>query len=327
MMAVNGILRQNFISYYLQDLVAFSMITFILVFNRTNPDVFPLVLIKVFSTLLFIGVIVFLISLLNTKFILTTTRFERSAAISFMIFNPSETITLVHFGPILIFFHKYLKRWQNLIALLSCLSILAFGFLTATRVTIVIALFPILYYAWSLTRKNLLKFSLLVSLIFFPLVFLYFNFSHSPVFKSTILRFEISENYTSYRTDEFDGFVKEYKSYEYAFGRGLGGAHYYGIWKDFSHIYGMNMAHFGFLHLFLKGGLILLIFIYFIDIRAIIRLIGRRNKDPLAIPFLFVILMFIIYEISHTRFLDSYYLIFLFSAISYSLNPNEAPNG
>ena len=80
----------------------------------------------------------------------------------------------------------------------------------------------------------------------------------------------------------------------------------------------MNMAHFGFLHLFLKGGLVLLAFIYLIDFNALLNLFKRRVFDPLSLAFLYGVLLFLTYEISHTRFLDPYYLIFLFSAISYS---------
>ena len=209
-MFINGLIRQNFFSYLLQDLASFSMLFFILVFNRTNFLNFPLVFINMFSTLLLIGVVIFIISLLNTKFILTTSRFDRSSAISYALFNPSETITLVHFGPILVFFYNYLKKWQVVTALTSCIVVLTFGLLTATRITIVISILPLLYYTFAVTKKNLLRFSIIAAIVLFPLVILVYGMSGNPVVRSIVLRFEMSDNYSSYRNDELEGFLKDY---------------------------------------------------------------------------------------------------------------------
>lgn len=101
-------------------------------------------------------------------------------------------------------------------------------------------------------------------------------------------------------------------------GKGLGGANNYWIFENVKN--GVNSAHFGWVYLILKGGVILVIIVYGGMLFAFIRLWRMKLMRPYSLIILLVFLL----ELSHTNFNNIYHLLFLGFAISAStLNENE----
>lgn len=204
---------------------------------------------------------------------------------------------------------------------ISTFTLFIFGVFSATRSIVIVSLFGFIALVYQY-KKNLSKFLFFISFI----ILLFYTLSQfitediSPFFDSKfeylISRFLSGENITSGRDSELKGLFEEFSPTEFLLGRGAGGSQEFGFWKQVGTVgnLGIPFTHFGFLNLILKGGFPLLIFVYGMALRSMIILWRKGEKE-----YSFVILIFLISEISHTKFNDPFYMIFLWTSISYSL--------
>jgi hypothetical protein len=112
-------------------------------------------------------------------------------------------------------------------------------------------------------------------------------------------RFVGTEEFTSGRDREGAYFLNELTPEEYVVGRGMGGA-YHGL-IEANRQYGINMVHFGPLHLMLKGGLTLAIVVGLLCIIAVA--VGYRSPLPTQRASAAFVALFAAMNLMYTQFL------------------------
>ena len=314
-----GLYLDNYIKYFINDIYVWSFFVFVLFFGSENslkesklkiPELFAKLLIVAlpFSILIF-----FKYGQLSSDIVTRSLVSDDINAKA--LFNP------IIFAPLLMPFIFDLKKYLRVIVILSNIFLFVFGILAATRVVMVVPLLGFISLIFQFKNIPFRKsFSVVLGLIFFIGILMVFLPEDQTSFFSdkldyTFSRFE-STDISSGRNSEVEGLFDEYSLSEFILGRGAGGSQSFGFWKDIGTIdnLGTPLAHYGFLHLILKGGFPLLFFVYGLAIWSMINLYKRGDKQ-----FLFVILIYLTYEVSHTKFNDPFYVIFLWLSISYSL--------
>lgn len=207
---------------------------------------------------------------------IVTTRFDYNESTNFELFAP---IIPILFAPYLIFYFDTYNRSQKIIVILSNGFICLMGLITLSRsisLNQLTPIFLIVLYKLAIFKikiVKLVKFTL-------PLICIFLFIFNSNTYKESNIKIAIdgiearSEfdkdnlDITSGRFDEATQYLNQDLSIiEILFGRGLGGHKVKN--KNENFIGGINMLHFGPLHLFMKGGIILLLIIYLPIIVAI----------------------------------------------------------
>ena len=198
-----------------------------------------------------------------------TKRFNYDSSTNFELFAP---IIPIIFAPYLIFYFKNFNRNKKLVIILSNAFIFFMGVITLSRSVsfgIIIPFFLILIHKISLLKftyiKKIFKYSLVLS---FGLIFVvnssYFrNSDFKLAFDGVVARSQENNglDFSSGRFDESAEYFRQDLSYfEIFFGKGLGGHKVRNNNESF--IGGINMIHFGPVHLFMKGGVLMCLLIY-----------------------------------------------------------------
>jgi len=317
-----GLFYGNFYKYIIFDIHIYTSIVFLTYFNNSLLlNRFYSKLPELFAKLLIISSpIVFF-----TFFLFGAFNLDDPHARSFLKdqdsnLNSSMFLAPIMIAPLLVPFVKELKRSLKYIVLLANALIFIYGMLTASRGLVVISILSYLsLITWQRIFKKSTIFLILLLSVFIAVVSISkgnINSLISSKFDYTIARFVMEDNFATGRETEVAGLFDEFSRSELIFGRGSGAEQKFGFWKDSPAPgeHGINFAHFGFLHLILKGGFILLIFVYGLALYSLIVLYHHGEKK-----YFFVILIYLTAELSHTQFINYFYLIFLWASISLAL--------
>jgi hypothetical protein len=316
---VRGFWLNNYLPYTLHDIYVWSFCAFVLFFRydwttieykNKLPDLFARLL---FFSLPFTVIIFF--QYLNSD--LDIINRELTTGI-----NGKAIYQPILFAPMLMPFILDFNKIQKTVVLASNVFLLIIGILSATRILIIV---PLLGFATLLFQYKKNMFIKTILILFLTFIFmnavikllsepLYFYFSNKIEY--TILRFALDENISTNRDTEVEGLFKNFTTTEFFIGRGAGGSHIFGFWETMGTIknLGVPFTHFGFLNLILKGGFPLLIIVYGLAIGGMISLWRKGERR-----YFFVILIYLVYEISHSQFNNPFYMIFLWTGIGYSL--------
>jgi hypothetical protein len=130
-------------------------------------------------------------------------------------------------------------------------------------------------------------------------------------------RFSGADEFSAGRDLEAAAFYRATSNSEWLIGRGLGGAY----WGQFQidNPYGMNMVHFGHLHLILKGGVILLLLMSAIAVVALVAGFASRGSLPAGAASF--VALFIIINTGHTSFIMNNTMSFFGLALGQALSP------
>lgn len=328
-MAGIGLLRQNWSSYILFDLKNFFFILILLIpFNENIHNYIIEKLPNQLAGWLYIGLPI------TWYFILTmglkpgsaseriSTNFDSvDSAISILQYS----YKFVDFSVLLLPFLPYIKGFKKTLVILSVLTFLLASFFTLTRGGIFVCIISFISTAYILILqtkkiKQGLKLFLFISILLILIVQIYGLNRLNDTFSFFVERMNDKENFTSFREDERSDFFRLSSISEIIFGRGMGGSHNFGIWSgpqgaNLKH--GMNMTHYGYLYLILKGGIILLIAIYGLAIHSMIKL---WRYEGVYKSFSIAIFLYLFYEISITKFYDPFYLFLLLMALYLAKN-------
>jgi hypothetical protein len=318
-----GIFRGNFYKYLIFDISIYSSLAFLLYFNKSsrnnqNSDKIP----RLFAQILFLSIpFLFLMLLLFGDI-----NFHDSLARTLLRSDKGEMddkifLAPIAIAPLLVPFIKNFSPKLKYVVLTANSLFLLYGIVTATRSFIIIPIISFLSLVKYDTKIRFSRFFYIITVI----VFLFLisitnkriqNFIEKRV-DYAILRFEKKHDFASGRQTEAKDLFKEFSFIEFVIGRGAGAEQKFGFWKKLPSVgnHGINFTHFGFLHLILKGGFILLILVYGLAIYSMIILFRYGEQR-----YFFVLLIYLIYELSHTQFVNYFYVLFLWLSISYALN-------
>jgi hypothetical protein len=305
-----GILNQNWSSYILFDLKSFLLLLIFLVpFNENTLKFITTKLPNTMAGWLYISLPV------SWYFILTMGLQPGSDGLRLAVSNNSNgfgfenTYTFIEFSVLLLPFITILKGFKKIIVIASAGTFFLVSFFTITRGATLLCIisFILMSYMLSKSSKNKEKYKIFIlfAVLFILILQIYESYKIYNSFSYFVERMTTEENFTSYRSEEQYDFFTDSSITEIIFGRGLGGAHEFGIWKNTTLKHGINMTHYGYLFFVLKGGIILLIAIYGLAILSMIKLwkYGGIYKS-----FSIVIFLYLFYEISITKFFDPIFM-------------------
>ncbi|MDC1455972.1 hypothetical protein N8351_00225 [Flavobacteriaceae bacterium] len=250
---------------------------------------------------------------------INTVRFNYNDNIKFEFFAP---IMPFLFAPYLVFFFDKLKKNLKFLINAANVFILIMGLITLSRSVILGAIIPyLLFYGYKFFRfkfklVKLLVLSLVISVISIAV------YQSAIIEKSGIAALSegisardkvqnIRGGNSSYERfkEANDYFNQDLTFSEYLIGRGVGG---HKVRNDSaSYIGGVNMMHFGPLHVFLKGGILLVLILYIPAFLAIVKFWKTPDYHISLILLLFLITNFIT-----TTWSWSYNLFFYWYGIS-----------
>lgn len=317
---VRGILKDNYLPYTLNDIYVWSLCVFILFFSSPfSLSYYRIRIPELFAKLLYFALpFTLIIIVMHGSFDsnITTRQIVGGNLNEKAIYQP------LLLSPLLMPFVSQFRKNLRYIVILSNFVLLLLGVLSATRVVFIVPLFGFFSLLFMRKKNRISKlitsFAIVVLLIYIGSLILPEKSTafFTDKFDYLLSRFEMGEKITSGRDTEFIGLFTNFSTLEFILGRGAGGSQAFGFWEQIGTVgnLGVPFTHFGFLNLILKGGFPLLILVYGLAIWSMVFL-WRKGKREYS----FVILFFLIYEISHTKFNDPFYMIFLWVSISYSL--------
>jgi hypothetical protein len=325
-MLLVGLISHNWSSYILFDVKNFFLLSILLVpFTTSTKDYIIKELPGQMATWLYIGLP------LSWYFILTVGLNPASAGnrmvvdVDSMNFGFDYLFKFIDFSVLLLPFIKSIKGIKKILVIFSVFTFLLVSFFSVTRGATLVCILSFLSMIYlNISKSNRfyegLKMLVVISVVTLITIQVYGTDKLSSNFSYFLNRMTAKENFTTYRSAELFDFLKFSSKDEIIFGRGMGGAHNYGIWsgpQGLKLVHGMNMTHYGFLYLILKGGVVLLIILYGWTIFSMIKLwrYGGSYKS-----FSIVIFLYLFYEISIPKFYDPFYLFLLLLSIYLSKN-------
>lgn len=324
-LTIVGLLRQNWISYILFDLKNFFFVIILLIpYNENTHDYITKKLPDQMANWLFIGLPISLYYIMVIGISPSAAGERFTADPSSINFSLTNTYGFIQYSVLLLPFLPVIKGYKKALVIISSLIFLFVSFFTLTRGGTFVCILGFISMAYILLKsektKAILKILLFASVLMILLGELYGFKKLNTNLSFFIERINDKENFTSFREFERSDFFKFSTLNEIIMGRGMGGAHKFGIWSGplgAGLIHGMNMTHYGYLYFILKGGIILLIMIYGWAIHSMLKLwrYGGIYKS-----FSFVILMYLFWEISITKFSDPPFLFLLLISIYLAKN-------
>jgi hypothetical protein len=323
---VYGVLNGNFISFVYADVMAFGSAIFIFMpgwrndkyifFTDTLPKIGSVVnAISIFSVLFYISKYGLIMASIDTGRGLGTS--------SAKIMSPKHLL----YGSFFIFpLVVYVK--SNIGKSMYYMGMVCFVFFSlamASRGTTIMAVFLfLLTILYSSKEKvsisglfNKKFFLIIVGILVFGVI-LY----QIPAVKASVeylvFRFTNDDREIgAARTKEATEILTSLNTFELFFGKGIGAANVYWIFAAVEN--GVNNVHYGWVFLILKGGITFLVLIYGKIILSIKKLWFKQDLQPYA----FILIIFLMTEMSHTTFNSFYKLSFIFLAIFASGLPSR----
>lgn len=313
---LRGLLNYNYGKYILGDIISFSFVVFIIFFNSNSAlNNFKYKIPILMAKLLIIFIQLTLFAFFRYGNI--SSEMER-ALISGGAINEKVLFYPILFAPLLLPFIFDMKIYLKLTVIFANLLLILFGILTATRGMFAIPIIAFLL-VFILQNRISIKRIIIICFIFF-IIFEFGLFTNNTLLNDKanylLSRIEDNKDVSGGRNSEIIDLFEEYNFIEFIIGRGAGGTQKFGFWKDIDTPLnlGANMGHYGFTHLLLKGGFVLLIMIYGLALWSIFNLYRRGDRK-----FMIVIILYLIYEISHTQFNNLAFLLLFWISVSYSL--------
>ena len=315
---IRGFLFGNFIPYLLFDISIYTSIVFLTYFKYNYKSYYSLIP-TLFAKLLIVSIFFVLIV------VFFYSDFGNLATRSLLGDNNSMVDDSWIIGPLIIApfivpFIGSMKMHLKFAVLFANLLLLLFGVLTATRSYIVIVIVALLSLI-TFRKFSSIKFFFygFLALLMFLFVF------HSDFYKKSVLadqinfvgeRFVMEGDISNGRSSEVVGLFSEFSFSEIILGRGAGAEQKFGFWNDIrgSQEHGINFTHFGFLNLILKGGFLLLLLIYGMAFYSLMIFLKYGEKK-----YFFVVLIYLIAELSHTLFINYFTVLFLWLGISLAI--------
>jgi hypothetical protein len=316
---IYGIIVNNYTSFILADILSFFSFLIIVISStfKSKTEFYTVILptLGVYINIIsFIFVFIYIAQ--NGLSVASMTEGRNIEIISGVAMSPKYLLFNSLFLYPLVFYTKV--RWHRLIYHISIIMFILLSLAMASRGTLIIGIVVLLLSLFNNRTKRISFINIFVSLV---IVFvLFWALYQIPKVRSatdfTITRFDNS--LTSSRSEEANEIFNSLTPIERIFGKGLGASNKTWIFIDTP--YGVNNAHFGWIYLILKGGVLFLVFIYSKIILSCIKLFRHKYLRAYAI----VLLAFLLLEISHTSFNSFYKLNLMFLSISASsvLNRN-----
>ena len=267
-----GIYMNNPTIYIYSDIIAFSAVFTAVSFKKEEMvkffDLYP----KSLLYMIIIGLPMFFILYLYMKFqpgSIATARFNYDSSTKLYLYSPT---VFVMPALVLLFFSRGMKTISIVLILISIFLVLYMGIITLSRNILFSVTASIVLYFLFISRNNK-KLSLLLS-IFVLSIYLFqsqiiSNLGITESKLSLIKRFETESTFSG-RVEEMADYFSSINAPVYIFGKGLGGIKILNM--SHSYIGGANMLHFGWAHLIMKGGIILLFLTYGCGLYSIIKL-------------------------------------------------------
>jgi len=318
-----GIIHGNDYYSIIEDIMSFSPLILLFIKNPfINYDLNTRLSNYLANSLLFLIPISFVIFRYMDYGIgtMVTTRFNYDESTKLELFAP---IFPILFAPYLIFFFEKLSIKQKFLVNVSVVLIALMGIITLSRSIVLGCFIPyILFYGHKYFSIGFrpIKFVRWVAIILLASILIYQTgiIEKSGLGASVegiILRSSIQINETgdisTNRFEETKNYLNQDLSFfEYLFGRGMGG---HKVRNDSDpYIGGVNMMHIGPSHVFLKGGILLLLVMYIPAFMTIIRFWKTPNYTISLI-----LLYFLIGNFQTTNWSWSISLFFYWYGISY----------
>jgi hypothetical protein len=320
---IRGIVNGNYYKYILFDIHVYTSIVFLTFFNdKLSVNETSRKIPEFFTKMMIISIPVsFILFILFGSLNIGDALGERSLmADAKSALNQGMFIAPLLIAPFLVPFVREMKPGSRFLALSANALVLVYGIFTSTRGIIAIsgiAFLSLINFKISINKKTLFSALFLITAL---VIFLTFNQKINNEIRVkidySIARFKAKNNFTSGRMSEVQGLFEEFSTTELFFGRGAGAEQKFGFWKEHPAPgpHGINFTHFGFLHLILKGGFILLLLVYGLAIYSAVVLFWKGERK-----YFFVILLYLVIEVSHTQFINYFYVLFLWISISYAL--------
>ena len=285
-LTIYGIILGNDYASIIEDIFSFSPLILLFIerpkFKLDLKNRLPYFLVKSLYFLIPLSLLIFnymdyQIGGLSTK------RFDYNDSSKMHLFAP---ILPILFAPTLLFYYDIFNKKQRFLVFVSMILILLMGVITLTKSVI---FFPIMYlfifYGYRIfVRKKVGQLLKGIILIAFAGLFLV----QSNVFEKIGLANAVADSiergtnqkenssFTSGRSEETIAYLNQDLTIrEYLIGRGLGG---HKVRNDSDYYEGgVNMMHFGPSHVFIKGGILLLLILYVPLFLAIFRFWKTSN--------------------------------------------------
>lgn len=314
-----GIIRGNNLIYIIEDLFSFAPIILLFIEKpQIRNDIDKRLPIYLANSLIFLIPISCLIYVyMGYSFgSIDVSRFNYNQEIKMALMGP---IIPLLFAPYLVFYSESFNKKQLYLVHTANLIFGLFGVITLTKSVVLTAVTPyLIYLIFKLLKFNfrpLFKWILLIFIIITTTI-------QTGIIKQTGLSISIegliarsiegieSSNFDNNRFQETTDYLnQDLDILEYLFGRGMGGQKVRNDSDEY--IGGINMMHIGPSHVFIKGGIILLIIMYVPIFLAIIKF-WNTNNYPISL----ILLLFLIGNIQTTSWSWSITLFLYWYGIS-----------
>ena len=318
---VYGLLKSNFISFLIMDILSSFSILFLFFINAENKFYITKKISNIISLLLFFSVLSSLIYLQKYGFRAAEQLGER------LVFDEEGSNFKIIFqtlqiSQVLLPFIWFINNKRKLILttaflLFTIINLVALsrGYLAASLITIILT-----FYIGFRLKKIRLRYSVISIISVFTFSLLFLVNKNKDILTTALelvkLRFELIGEEEEPRDIEAEYYFKDLSNYELFFGKGMGASNLrpFGNYSE----RGIMMMHRGENNLILKGGLLLLFLFYGLALYSMIKLF--ISNDIYATSWASVIFIYLILERGHQQFSSVFMLILICVAISYSFS-------
>ena len=291
---VIGILNSNRFEYIFTDFLSFTPLIFLVLENENfkndflNNKLFGLNKILPYLIIASVGLFIYMGYDISSTLI---ARFAYDSDSKLTLFAPLTPIFFVSF---IICYKKTI--YNRFFAYLGALLILFMGFITQTKTVFIPIIFALVLrtiFGGSLVSK--IKF-FLVLLFFISIILLIINKYIPESLSSFTDKFNSNNDSNTDRIEESMNYLRQCNVLQLLFGKGFGGIK---IFHGEDYIGGVNMIHFGVVHLIMKGGILLLALMYFPLIYIIVNDSIGGNYSYVSMAIVFMIM-----DIGHTQWIS-----------------------
>ncbi len=312
-----GALNGNYYIFLYYDIIAFSSIFFALILLKFNFKFFYQYYLPRFGVYINAIAIVFTLYYIS-RYGFTVASIEEGRGLDDIkegqLMSPKAFLGVsLLIYPLVSYITKSKFAWVYHI---SIMLYIFFSLAMASRGTTIAGLvvFILTYLQIKKIKLNLqLFFNLKFYLYLIGLLLVFVIFYQIPAIASAtdylIFRFTNGESLGKGRTLEATNILSSLTTNELMFGKGLGASNTYWIFKHVKN--GVNNAHYGWIFLILKGGVIFVVFIYGKILFSIFRLFKISKFAPYAI----CLIAFLMLEYAHTNFNNFLQLSWLFTLL------------
>jgi hypothetical protein len=291
---VLGIFNGNKFEYIFTDFINFTPLVFLVLDNNNFKNKFLSNNLEGLNKLLPFLIITSISIFIYMGYDLTSTLIARFAYDSDSKLSLFAPLTPIFFIPFLICFDKTL--YNRLFVYIGAVLILLMGFITQTKtvfIPTILAFLLRIFFGGGLSSK--LKYIFFLLLISGLLISLAYEYMPETIISFTD-KFNSTNDSNIDRIDESWNYLKQCNILQLFFGKGYGGVK---IFNNEDFIGGINMIHFGIVHLIMKGGIILFLLMYLPLFYIIINDFIGRQYAYVSMAFVFMSM-----DLGHTQWIS-----------------------